>query len=176
MLNEPTGETMGTQIDFVGFADDCRVEGKVDLDDARLADLLNNRSTVLVHDVKLVSTLDGHTQEFDHLEIERGDLSIVVASGPRGDPKRRLATKPNGVTMRLGPYCAEGFMHAPPTANPVRGFGRRPAMVAVTDAVLEYQFCDQPVSEWFRTLLVNRDLAVSLRTVANPGGLQPGAA
>jgi len=33
---------MGTQIDFVGFADDCRVEGKVDLEDARLADMLNS--------------------------------------------------------------------------------------------------------------------------------------
>jgi hypothetical protein len=167
---------MGTQIDFVGFADDCRVEGKVDLEDSRLADLLNSRPSILVHDVTLVSTADGHTQEFEQLEIARDDLDIVVASGPRGDPKRRLATKPNGVAMRLGPYCAEGFLHAPPTANPVRGFSHRPAMVAVTDAVLEYQFCDETKSEWFRTLLINRELAVSLRTVANPGGMQPGAA
>ena len=167
---------MGTQIDFVGFADDCRVEGKVELEDARLADLLNSQSTILVHDVKLVSTRDGHTQKFEHLEIERDELDIVVASGPRGDPKRRLATKPNGVTMRLGPYCAEGFMHGPHTANPVRDIRHRPTMVAITDAVLEYQFCDQPVSEWFRTLLVNREMAVSLRTVSNPGHMQPGAA
>ena len=167
---------MGTEIDFIGFAEDCRVEGKVDLEDARLADLLNRRPSIVVHDVKLVSTLDGHTQEFEQLEIERDELDIVVASGPRGDPKRRLATRPNGVTMKLGPYCAEGFMHAPPTANPVRGFDRRPAMVAITDAVLEYQFCDKPVSQWFRTLLVNRDLAKSLRSVASPGILQHGAA
>jgi hypothetical protein len=176
VLNERTGEIMGTQIDFVGFSDDCRVEGKVDLEDARLADLLNNRASIVVHDVTLVSTVDGHKQAFKKLEISRDELDIVVASGPRGDPKRRLATKPNGVAMRLGPYCAEGFMHAPPTANPVRGFSHRPAMVAVTDAVLEYQFCDEPKSEWFRTLLINRDMAVSLRTVANPGGIQTGAA
>jgi hypothetical protein len=117
---------MGTRSISSGFADDCRVEGKVDLEDARLADLLNRHPTIVVHDVKLVSTLDGHTQEFDELEIKRDELDIVVASGPRGDPKRRLATKPNGVTMKLGPYCAEGFMHAPPTANPVRSIGRRP--------------------------------------------------
>jgi len=167
---------MGNKIDFVGFSEDCRVEGKVDLDDARLADLLNSRRSIVVHDVTLVSTLDGHKQAFDKLEIERDELDIVVASGPRGDPKRRLATRPNGVTMKLGPYCAEGFMHAPPTANPVRGINRRPTMVAITDAVLEYQFCDEPVSEWFRTLLVNREMAVSLRTVTNPGGMQPPAA
>ena len=166
---------MGTEIDFIGFAEDCRVEGKVDLEDARLADLLNRRPSIVVHDVTLVSTLDGHTQEFEQLEIERDELDIVVASGPRGDPKRRLATRPNGVTMKLGPYCAEGFMHAPPTANPVRDIAHRPTMVAITDAVLEYSFCEKPVSEWFRTLLVNREMAVSLRSVANPGGV-PGAA
>ena len=167
---------MGTEIDFIGFAEDCRVEGKVDLEDARLADLLNRRPSIVVHDVKLVSTLDGHTQEFEQLEIERDELDIVVASGPRGDPKRRLATRPNGVTMKLGPYCAEGFMHAPPTANPVRDISHRPTMVAITDAVLEYQFCDEPVSQWFNTILVNRDLAISLRTMVNPGGRQPGLA
>ena len=176
MLKEPTGETMGNVIDFVGFADDCRVEGKVDLEDARLADLLNRRRSIVVHDVTLVSTLDGHVQEFEALEISRDELDIVVASGPRGDPKRRLATKPNGVTMKLGPYCAEGFMHGPHTANPVRDIGHRPAMVAITDAVLEYQFCEAPVSEWFRTLFVNREMAISLRTVSSPNGMQPGAA
>jgi hypothetical protein len=98
-----------------------------------------------------------------------------VASGPRGDLKRRLATKPNGVTVKLGPYCAEGFMHAPPTANPVRSFDRKPAMVAITDAVLEYEFCSEPVSQWFRTLLVNRELAISLRTVTSPGGMSGAA-
>ena len=171
-----TGDTRGTDIDFVGFADDCRVEGKVDLEDARLADLLNRRKTITVRDGLLVSTLDGHTEEFDSLEISRDELDIVVASGPRGDPKRRLATKPNGVTVKLGPYSAEGFMHAPPTANPVRGFDRRPAMVAITDAVLEYQFCDKPVSQWFRALLVNRAMAKSLRPAATASGFQHGAA
>jgi hypothetical protein len=167
---------MGTEIEFIGFSDDCRVEGKIDLADSRLADMLNGSQTILVHEVTLFSTTDGHTQELDQLEIGRDELDIVIASGPRGDPKRRLATRPNGVNMKLGPYSAEGFMHAPPTANPVRGINRRPAMVAITDAVLEYQYCNQPVSQWFRTILVNRDLAISLRTVASPNGLQPGAA
>jgi hypothetical protein len=175
MPEEAAGDAMGTDIDFVGFSGDCRVEGRVDLEDSRLADLLNRRKTITVRDVILVSTKDGHTQSFEKLEISRDELDIVVASGPRGDPKRRLATKPNGVTVKLGPYCAEGFMHAPPTANPVRSFDRKPAMVAITDAVLEYDFCDKPVSEWFRTLLVNREMAISLRTVG-PAAIQHGAA
>jgi hypothetical protein len=167
---------MGTQIDFVGFADDCRVEGKVDLEDARLADFLNRNRAIVISDVVLVSTVDGHTKNFDKLEIERDELNIVVANGPRGDPKRRLATKPSGVAMKLGPYSAEGFMHAPPTANPIRGFGSRPTMVALTDVVLQYESCGEPVSQWYRTLLVNRELALSLRAVTSPGALPIGRA
>jgi hypothetical protein len=163
---------MGTEIDFVGFADDCRVEGKVDLEDARLADMLNRYPTIMVRSATVTSTLDGHTQLLDELEISRDELDIVVASGPRGDPKRRLATKPSSVTMKLGPYSAEGFMHGPPTANVVSDIGRRQAMVALTDVVLEYEFSGEPVSEWHRTLLVNRQMAMSLRAVANPG-IQP---
>jgi hypothetical protein len=168
---------MGTQIDFVGFADDCRVQGTVDLDeDARLADMLNRQPTITVRAVTLVSTTDGHTQQLDELEISRDELDIVVASGPRGDPKRRLATKPSGVTMKLGPYSAIGFMHGPPTSNPLSDMGRRQAMVAMTDVVLEYDFCEEPVSEWHRTLLVNRQMAMSLRSVTNPTAAQPGLA
>lgn len=159
---------MGTEIDFIGFADDCRVEGKVDLEDARLADFLNRNKAIVVRDAVLVSTADGHTKNFDRLEIERDELNVVVANGPRGDPKRRLATRPSGVAMELGPYCAEGFMHAPPTANPIRGLNSRPPMVALTDAVLQYESCGEPVSQWYRTLLVNRELAISMREVVAP--------
>ncbi len=168
---------MGTEIDFVGFADDCRVEGKVDLaKEARLADLLNRRPTIMVRAATVTSTLDGHTQVLDELEISRDELDIVVASGPRGDPRRRLATRPSSVTMKLGPYSAEGFMHGPPTANPMSDIGHPQAMVALTDVVLEYQFSGEPVSEWHRTLLVNREMAMSLRAVAAPSGIQPGVA
>jgi hypothetical protein len=167
---------MGTEIEFIGFSDDCRVEGKIDLADSRLADMLNSSRTIIVREVTLFSTADGHTQEIDQLEIDRDELDIVIASGPRGDATRRLTTKPNGVSMKLGPYCAEGFMHAPPTANPVRGIRHRPAMVAITDAVLEYLYCEESVSQWFQTILVNRDLAISLRNMPSPNGRDHGAA
>jgi hypothetical protein len=174
VAQEQTGEITGNEIDFVGFSDDCRVEGTVDLEDARLVDLLNRNPVIVVHHVKIISTLDGHTQEFEQLEIGRDELDIVVASGPRGDPERRLATKPSRVTMKLGPYSAEGFMHGTHAANPVRDISRRPAMVAITDAVIEYQFCGEPVSESFRTLLINRDMAAFLRNVASPSRLPTG--
>jgi hypothetical protein len=166
---------METQIDFVGYSDDCTVEGKVELEWPRLADMLNDRSTIVVHDAVLVSTADGHSTSFDKLEINRDELEIVVASGPRGDPGRRLATRPNEVKVKLGPYSAAGYMHAPATANPVTGLNRRPVMVAMTDAVLEYDFCEKPVSQSYMTILVNRELASYLRSVVNPEGIDPDA-
>jgi hypothetical protein len=167
---------MGTQIDFVGYSDDCTVEGRVELECPRLADMLNDRSTIVVHDAVLVSTADGHRASFEELEINRDELGIVVANGPRGDPKRRLATKPNQVKVQLGPYSAAGFMHAPASANPARSLNHHPAMVAITDAILEYDCCEGPVSQWYRTILVNQELAVSLQAVTDPAGPQPGPA
>ena len=166
---------MGNQIEFIGFADDCRVEGRVDLEDARLADLLNRKETLVLRHVTLVSMADGHSRQFRRLEIQRDELDIVVATGPRGDPSRRLATRPSGVALKLGPYQAEGYMHAPPTAT-VRGLNHRPSMVALTDAVLEYSFNNETHSQRYETLLVNRDLADSLRTVISPAGTYSGAA
>jgi len=158
--------TTGTEVEFIGFGDGCRVQGRVDLDDARLADLLNRQPRILVRDAVVVRTSDGYTRAFGQLEVGRDELDIVVAGGPRGDPKRRRATTCDCVSMQLGAYCAEGFMHAPKSAAAAASLEDAPPMVALTDAVLEYEFRDETVSEWFRTLLVNRELATSIRTVA----------
>ena len=168
---QPRPSAMETQIDFVGYSDDCTVEGRVGLECSRLADMLNDKPTIVVHDAVVVSTADGHRTTFDELEINREELGIVVASGPRGDPQRRLATRPNEVAVKLGPYSAAGFMHAPATANPIRDFNRRPVMVAITDAMIEYDYCDERVSQWYQTILINRELALSLRAVTNPDGI-----
>jgi hypothetical protein len=42
-------------------------------------------------------------------------------------------------------------------------------MLAMTDAVLEYEYCDEPVSQAYTTILINRELAMYLRAVTNPG-------
>jgi hypothetical protein len=147
----------------------------VDLGDARLADLLNRNQRVLVRDAVVVRISDGHTQEFKQLEIDRNELDAVVASGARGDPRLRQPTACECVAMKLGTYSAEGFMHE--TSGRSENISRgAPAMVALTDAVIEYNFCEQPVSQWFRTLLVNRKMATSLRTVADANGQVSGIA
>jgi hypothetical protein len=156
------------QVEFLGFADGCRVHGRVDLADARLADLLNRQARILLRDAVVVRTSDGSSEAFGELEVDRDELDIVVPDGPRGDPKRRRATACDCVSMQLGPYSAEGFMHSP-QGEEAAGIDDPPPMVALTDVVLEYEFREESVSEWFRTLLVNRDMATSVRTVAFAG-------
>jgi hypothetical protein len=157
------------EIEFVGFAADCRVEGKLDLADARLADLLNREWSIHLHHALVVGTEDGRRHSFDELDIARDELEAVVASGPSGDPKRRQSTTSDCVTMSLGPYRAEGFIHfsAAPRAAAESGGGQ--PMIALTDAILEYDQGSKRRSEWFRTLLVNRELAASIRMVASIG-------
>jgi hypothetical protein len=176
VLHEMSADALLGSVEFVGFAEDCRVEGKVDLPGVRLADLLNRQETITIRDCVVTSTADGHAQAFDELEVSRDELEIVVANGPRGDPSRRLATRPAGVAMQLGPYSAAGFMHGPPAANPVRGFYNRPVMVALTDAILEYRFCSEPVEERFGTVLINRHRADSLHLLEGwtAGQMPPG--
>ena len=118
---------MGTQIDFVGYSEDCTVEGRVDLECPRLADMLNDQPTIVVHDAVLVSTADGHSTTFNELEVGRDELGVVVVSGPRGDPGRRLATRPNEVTMKVGPYIAAARPRSAPRPGPG---GTRPAQPA----------------------------------------------
>jgi hypothetical protein len=156
---------VAAEVEFVGFADGCRVEGTIFLEDARLADLLNRQHTIVVRDARVVHTDDGHSQEFPELEVRRDELEVVVANGPRGDPKRRLDTLASCVSMKLGPYLAEGFVHTPQSTPTVWAVGQEPAMVALTDAVLEYELCGKPVSEWFRTVLVNQAVAAGVRQI-----------
>lgn len=156
---------MGTEIEFVGYAADCRVEGCLELEADRLSDMLSLQPSVRLRHVVLTSIADGHAETLDELEIGREELDAVVASGPRGNPARRVATRPSEVQVKTGPYFVGGVLHGLPAADAIRGFARKPAMVPLTDARLEYDFCAERVMERFETLLVNRDLAASVELV-----------
>ena len=154
------------EIEFVGFATDCRVEGKLDLADARLADLLNREWSIHLRHALVTGTEDGRRHRFAELDVARDELNVVVASGPSGDPRLRQSTTSDCVAMSLGPYRAEGFIHfsAAPRAATDSGGGQ--PMIALTDAILEYDEGPKRRSQWFRTLLVNREQAASIRMVA----------
>ena len=163
-------------IDFLAFDEGTSaIRGRVDLAGDRMADLLAPGELIPLFDVVLHDLRSRSVQTADATSVDPTRLAIVVATGPRGHFGRRIETASRPVSLTIGRFMVHGFLHAPYPADPIGQVFDR-TWIPLTDAVLEYQYCNQPVSQWFRTILVNRDLAISLRTVASPNGLQPGAA
>ncbi len=152
-------------VELQAYASDCRLFGRVDLGEARLTDRLNEGGDLLVREVRLESLADGHAAEAEELAVSAGELYAVVAVGPRGDPARRIRTRMTRVRVELGPYQVEGALHALPAADPLGAVLRRPAWLPLTNATVTYPQGSGHASDEVETLIVNRELASSIRAV-----------
>jgi hypothetical protein len=152
-------------VEFVAFAEDCRIVGRVDLTTERLSDLLNGEDTLVLRDVRVDGLVDRAVHELGELIVGRDEIYGVVASGPDGHPARRLRTQTTHVEVELGPYHVEGDLHGTPASNPLRTVLRRAAWVPLTDATIAYQSGGAPASESIDTLLLNRAMATSFRAL-----------
>src|SRR3712207_5056097 len=105
-------ETPGTlrQIEIVAYAADCRISGYVSVQAERLTDVLNADGELHLRDAMLVSHKDGLARVIDQIEVRRDELLAVWATGPRGSRLLRLRTRPDRVTIRMGPYTVRGFL------------------------------------------------------------------
>ena len=142
------------QIPFTAYADDCTVRGEIALGVDRLSDLLASTTEYEVRSAAFRALDDGHEVAADSAAILRDDLCMVVASGPRGRADRRLWTRQHPVRARVGPYTVLGYLHAPPTIDPMRTTDRR-AIVALTNCVVGYVEGQSTVWVENDTLLVN---------------------
>lgn len=142
------------QIPFTAYADDCTVRGEIALGVDRLSDLLSSTTEYEVKDAAFRALDDGHEVACDSAAVLRDDLCMVVASGPRGRADRRLWTRQHPVRARVGPYVVLGYLHAPPTIDPMRTTDRRP-IVALTNCVVGYAEGSTPMWVENDTLLVN---------------------
>jgi hypothetical protein len=158
-------------VDVEAYAADCRVYGRIDAGEGRLTDLLNGARELRVQDVRLESLDDGHVVEMPELTVGWDELHAVVATGPRGDPSRRVRTHITRVVVELGPYRVEGALHGFPAGDPLGMVLRRPTWVPLTDARISYSRRAEQVTEEFATLLVNRDLARSMRAAEGEAGV-----
>ena len=81
-----TAAPRATFIDFVAFADDATLSGRVEMAAGRLSDLLNAHEEYVLRDV-LVSGYDGgRGYEFHELAIPGDDLLVVQRRGPVATP------------------------------------------------------------------------------------------
>jgi hypothetical protein len=145
------------EVEFVGYGRDWVVTGFLALGDARLTDALNARDDVHLVDAVVVRHDDGSMQPFEEIAVLRDELMLACAGGGRGDPALRHRTRPYAFVVRGGPYAVRGHLHASSRIDPVRDLARRPAMVPLTDASIEYRVGDRLERAAWATLIVNRD-------------------
>ncbi len=160
-------------LDLDAYAADCRLFGRVELGERRLTDELNAIPELRIADARLESLEDGHVVEAGEVTVTTDELYAVVATGPRGEPARRLRTHARRVVVNLGPYTVVGMAHGTPASDPLSAAIRRAPWLPLTDAQISYRRGPDAVTDEAETLLVNRTLATSFRAVEEEVVLLP---
>jgi hypothetical protein len=143
-------------IDFMAFAADCTVTGKMTMFGERLTDFLNGQERFRVHHLECESLEDGHRAAVDSLSLERNDLLAVVATGPRGNEKQRVTLQTNRLQVSIGPYLILGRIHTKPGTDAVASVMKRDPMIPLTHATIAYEVAGSIVARDLPTIIVNR--------------------
>lgn len=146
-------------IDFIGFAGDCTISGKMTMFGDRLTDFLNGQGRFRVHHLECESLADGHRVALDSISLERDDLLAVVATGPRGSEKQRVSLQANRLQISIGPYLILGRLHTTPGSDAVSSVLKRAPMIPLTHATIAYEVAGTIVARDVATIIVNRLLA-----------------
>lgn len=144
------------RVDFHAYADDCTIRGAVTLATDRLTELLSDTGELPVDEASFRALDDGRVVSASTATILRGDLCAVSAAGPRGSSQRRVRTRLQPMRAKVGPYTIVGYLHAPPTADPVVTALRR-RIVPLTTASIEYHLDGRRIEEMHDALLLSRD-------------------
>ncbi len=160
-------------IDFMGFAADCTVTGKMTMFGERLTDFLNGQERFRVHHLECESLADGHRVGLDSISLERSDLLAVVATGPRGNEKQRVDLEANRLQVSIGPYLILGRIHVKRGADPVASVLKRDPMIPLTQATIAYEVAGAIVAHDMPTIIINRMLVDWISAAADAGAYFP---
>ena len=143
-------------IDFLAFAADCTITGKMTMFGDRLSDFLNGQERFRVHHIECESLEDGHRVPVDSISIERDDLLAVVGTGPRGNEKQRVALQTARIHVSIGPYLILGRLHTNAGADAVASVLKREPMLPLTNVTIAYEVAGAIVARDVPTVIVNR--------------------
>jgi hypothetical protein len=156
ITEQPGANILHPMVDFVAYAEDCILFGRIRLQAERLTDMLNEHEELLLVDVMVQSLHESEVMEVKEVGVARDELLLVHATGPRGDQARRTRTRPTFVSITVGPYEVRGNLHAYPGLDAVAGIHRRNPMVPLTDAWVDYPVGGESVRQRIGTAIVNR--------------------
>ena len=164
-IHEPDFSAYAPLVRFEAFLAAQRLFGWVRLDADRLTDLLNTHDLLELTNVLVEESRDGTTVMTDETLIPRSEIYAVVASGPRGDPSRRVETRSHPVRIESGVYRVGGLLHAPPGVDPAERFADGDRMVPLTEAWLEYPWGERRRWDERATVIVNRRADTTLEVL-----------
>lgn len=153
------GEADGLpEVDFVAYTSDERLSGRVRLDSSRLSDMLNTHDEFVLIDALAERLPDGGSMVVAEILVERHELPLVYAAGPRGDRAQRVPTQAHRIVLRAGRYLVNGRIHSGPGEDPLASLRARRPMIPLTDAAIEFRRGSDIVREPNGTIVVNREL------------------
>jgi hypothetical protein len=155
------------EVEFVAYADDCRLFGHLRLSGDRLTDMLNEYEEYILVDVLAESLADGTEAEATEVIVAREELLAVEASGHRGSGDRRVRTEQHPMALKAGPYLVQGYLHAQLGLDPLMTIRRRGPMVPLTSAWIAYTSGGIRDVHEATTLLVNRERTDWIAPVAD---------
>ncbi len=153
-------------IEFRAYADDYTVGGATVFQGDRLSDFLEDIGELEVEHVTVRALEDGRQHDLPSAVIQREELCIVAATGPRGRADRRFRTRAYPVRAEVGPYAVVGYFHAPPTADPFAIVQRR-RIVALKPVRLAFDVAGDRIEEAHDTLLLMRAKITSLESASD---------
>ncbi|HUQ79261.1 MAG TPA: hypothetical protein VM427_10390 [Patescibacteria group bacterium] len=151
-------EARRPEVEFVAYGDEVLLSGRIRLETDRLTDMLNDHDEFLLTDVLCERLVDGSAVELREILVQRDELLLVHATGPRGNQSRRQRTRALPMALQSGPYQLRGFLHTIPGTDPIQHLRRRKTMVPLTEAWLEYQSGTQRQRRRLPGVIVNREL------------------
>lgn len=143
-------------VEFLGFAGDCTITGRITMFGERLTDFLNGQERFRLHHVEFLSLDDGHKVPMDSISLEREDLLLVVGTGPRGSEKQRVRREEQRMQLSIGPYLILGRLHVKPGMDPMKSVLQREPMIPLTSATIAYSVAGAIVARDVGTVIVNR--------------------
>lgn len=144
-------------VDFVAYAEDCMLSGRVRLSAGRMTDLLNDHEEIQLVDVMVQRLRDAGALEVPEVQVRRDEILFVHAAGPRGEAGRRRRTLMHPLVMQLGPYKVYGYLHALPGSPPLVAIRSRQPMVPLTEAWIEYDDGSLHHRHRVGSIVVNRE-------------------
>ena len=109
------------RVSFTAYADDSVIRGELLLEGDRLSDFIAREGAFDIERVTVEALDDGRVVTVESATIVRDDLLAITASGPRGNPARRIRTRPHPTRMKVGQFEVVGYLHAPPSGHPYGG-------------------------------------------------------